>query len=161
MHWFLFGDHIENMYQYFEEKQSENSLQKFNKPLSNRSDVLPLLPYSASESPISYNTDAFTDISFIQQNRQRPQGTVNNIPKSIIEKSISHCPNCIKGICKIRKHHKMIHDGSVYKPLKKHLQSVPYWEKSGMFWSGAATPTPARVPDFKLRLNPSNETYFK
>ena len=80
------------------------------------------------------------------------------IPKSIIEKSVSHCPNCIKGICKIRKHHKMIHDGSVYKPLKKHLQSVSYWEKSGMFWSGAATP--ARVPDFKLRLNPSNKDIF-
>ena len=89
MHWFLFGDNIETIDQYFEEKQSENSLQKISKPLSNRSDVLPLLPYSASESPISCNTDAFTDISFIQQNRQRPQGTVNTVTtKWLLEKQI-------------------------------------------------------------------------
>ena len=36
---------------------------------------------------------------------------------------VSPCPNCIRGICKIRKHHQMMLRGN------KNLQFMPLWER--------------------------------
>ena len=47
---------------------------------------------------------------------------------------VSPCPNCVRGVCKIRKHHQMILRGS------HNLQFMPLWERDSATTSGSSTP---------------------
>ena len=65
---------------------------------------------------------------------------VQKSPKKANIVYVSPCPNCVRGICKIRKHHQLLY--------QRH-QCIPILEKSSASTSGSSTPN-AKITSTKL-----------